>query len=201
VTLVVTAGAVTDADGATDITAGTATVTLSDAAAQNFGAVGNPIQTSVSSLNVDTSAGGGSQWITESNGLTQLNLNAGAGNVTLVVTLGAVSDADGAVDIAAGTATVTLSDVVARDFGSAVNPIQTSVDSLNVSTSAGGGNEFITESNGLTQLNLNAGTGNVTLVVTLGAVTDTDGAMDIRASDLVSRPRLASALRPIRWIR
>src|SRR5262249_58593074 len=82
------------------------------------------------------------------------------------------------------TASVTLSDsTTARDFGSSGNPIKTSVDDLSVSTSAGKGNQFITESSGLTALNLNAGsTGNVTLVVTLGAVSDTDGNADITAS-------------------
>src|SRR5207247_1281006 len=143
-------------------------------AAQDFGSLLSPINTSVGSLSVNTSAGDGSQFITEANGLTALNLNAGAGNVNLTLTQGGVTDGDGSADITAVNATVLLSDTTAQDFGALGSPINTSVSGLSVNSSAGGGNQFITEANGLTALDLNAGAGNVNLTLTLGAVADTD---------------------------
>ena len=199
VTLVLTLGAVGDVDAGTDIAAATATVTLLDAVKRDVGTLLNPIQTSVDSLNVDTSAGNGDQYLREANGLAQLNLRAGTGSVTLVLTLGAVGDVDAGTDIAAATATVTLLDAVKRDVGTLLNPIQTSVDSLNVDTSAGNGDQYLTEANGLAQLNLRAGTGSITLAVTLGAVGDVDAGTDIAASNLVmSAPAgIGTAVHPI----
>lgn len=182
VNLALTLGGLADADGAADITAGTASITLSDATAQNVGAAGNRINTAVGGLSVDTSAGGGSQFVTEANGLTALNLNAGAGNVDLALTLGGLADADGAVDITAGTAVLTLSDATAQNAGSSGNRIGTSVNDLTVSTAAGGGDQFLTEANGLTGLNLNAGSGDVNLTLVLGAISDLDGNTDITAA-------------------
>src|SRR6266542_4293582 len=183
VNLTLTLGGVADADASADITAVNATVLLSDLTAQNFGASGNPIHTKVNDLSVDTSAGGGIQFITEANGLTGLNLNAGAGDVNLTLTLGGVTDADAAADITAANTTVVLSDASAQNFGSSVSPINTSVGGLRVNTSAGGGSQFITEANGLTTLNLNAGAGNVNLALTLGGVADADGSADITAAN------------------
>ncbi|NDK17349.1 MAG: hypothetical protein GW911_35430, partial [Armatimonadetes bacterium] len=144
-----------------------------------------PINTTVADLSVDTSAGAafGNQWITESNGLTDLNLNAGAGDVTLTLTLGGITDtaADGT-DIAATNATVTLNDATAQNVGAAgaAGNVETSVDTLTVDTSAGGGNQFLSEASGLTELLLNAGTGNVTLTTTgAGNVLSADAAVDI----------------------
>src|SRR5262249_39095213 len=148
--------------------------------AKNFGAFAHPITTNVKTLVVDTSAGGGSQFITESNGLTGLQLNAGTGNVTLIVNDGSVTDSDNSVDIAANAASVTLK---ANDpqhpqsFGVAGKSIGTSVNNLSVDTSASLGDQFIVESNGLTGLFLNANNGvstqgNITLLVTAGGVDD-----------------------------
>jgi autotransporter-associated beta strand protein len=183
VALIVSAGSVDDIDTFADISASTATVTLSAAAAKNFGSAANPINTKVSDLSVNTStSAGGNQFITEANGLTALNLNAGTGDVTLTVTEGSVSDTDPDADITAANASVLLNDSTAKDFGTAAFPIGTNVSSLSVSTSAGNGNQFITESNGLDDLQLLAGTGNVTLTVAAGAVADTDAASDIVAA-------------------
>jgi hypothetical protein len=182
VSLTLTLGALTDGDGATDLTANQATVILSEAAVRNFGAIGSPLATSVNGLSVDTSAGDGDQFITEANGLTGLSLNAGAGDVNLTLTLGGVADADTFTDITAGDLIVALSDAAAQNFGAAGNTIQTSVGTLSVDTSMGDGDQFITEANGLTALNLNADGGDVTLNLTLGAVTDADGATDIDAA-------------------
>lgn len=188
VALTLTLGALADTDGATDITADQATVLLSDATTQGFGAVANRIATSVNDLSVSTAAGGGDQFITEANGLTALNLNAGAGNVNLTLTLGALADIDPATDITAGGLTggviVTLSDIAAQDVGSSANAIQTSVGTLSVDTSAGGGSQFMTEANGLTALDLDAGAGDVNLTLTAGSVADTDAATDIDAANV-----------------
>ena len=187
VTLVLTLGALQDADINPDITATTANVTLSAATKQDVGTLGSPINTSVNSLNVDTLTGKGDQYLKEVSGLTQLNLNAGAtGNVTLTVTAGAVADTDGSADITGAIATVVLSDTAAGagSFGAsgAGSAINTSVDSLNVDSSASKGNQYITESSDLTQLSLNAGnTGVVTLVLTAGALGDADGLTDVTA--------------------
>src|SRR6185295_6794169 len=133
-----------------------------------------PLEVSVDSLTTDTSVGGGNQFITEANGLTALNLNAGAGNASLTLTAGSLGDTDAATDITANAATVTLNDLTPQNVGAALNPIGTSVNDLTVSTAAGNGNIFVTEANGLTALNLNAGAGNVSLTLALGAISDLD---------------------------
>ncbi len=179
--LQLTAGALADSDPAVDITAGPLFSRLFDATPQNVGSATNPIGTSVDFLEFATHDGGGSQFIQESNGLTGLNLVAAPGDVTLIVAAGAVVDTGNSSDILANNCTVTLSDPTAQDFGSAANPIGTTVRTLTVNTSAGGGDQFITEGNTLTGLNLDAGTGDVTLVVTTGDVSDTDGTTDITA--------------------
>jgi hypothetical protein len=181
VNLTLTLGGVADSDGATDITADQATVLLNDATAQGFGSGANRIATSVNDLKVTTAAGGGDQFITEANGLTALELNAGVGDVNLTLTLGGVTDTDAATDITAGDLIVTLSDAAAQNFGSGANEILTSVGTLSVDTSAGDGSQFIREVNGLTGLNLNADGGNVNLTLAGGSLLDTDGATDIDA--------------------
>jgi fibronectin-binding autotransporter adhesin len=156
------------------------------------GAIGTSSQAlliAVDTLTTDTSGTNGHQFITEADGLTALDVNAGAGNVTLILTEGAVTDTDSAVDITAAVATVTLLDTndSGDNFGSAANPIGTSVDELTVNTAAGSnhGSQWITEANGLSALDLNAGSGNVRLVLTEGAVADTDAAVDIIAATAV----------------
>src|SRR5207244_415061 len=120
-------------------------------------------------------------FITELNGLTGLNLNAGAGSITLLVMFGAVTDADPDADITGGLAFIRVLEGGVKNFGAdASHPINTSVNDLTVLTF--GGNEFITESNGLTALSLGAGAGTITLIVTTGAVTDADDFDDIAAS-------------------
>jgi hypothetical protein len=177
---ITSAGAITDGNGAAlNIVAGSLTAT-----ATSFGASGNPIETSVDSLDINTSTAGGDQFITEANGLAVLNLNAGAGDVNLTLTLGGVTDTDAATDITAGDAFVTLNDVAAQNFGvSAAQRIQTSVGTLSVDTSAGDGSQFIAEASALSGLNLNADGGSVDITVG-GALTDTDAATDIRASGI-----------------
>jgi hypothetical protein len=182
VKLTVSMGGVADSDGDVGIAAAAATVSLLDTVKVGFGDSSNAINTSVSDLSVDTSAGNGNQYITEANGLTALNLNAGNGNVTLTVTAGSVTDGDATADITGGVATVRLLAMAKAGFGDSTNAINTSVSDLTVDTSAGTGNQFIDEADGLANLNLNAGAGNVTLTVTTGSVTDGDALADITAT-------------------
>jgi hypothetical protein len=196
---ITSAGAITDGNGgAVNLTADSLMAT-----ATSFGASGNPIETDVNSLNVDTSTAGGDQFITEANGLTALNLNAGGGDVNLTLTLGGVADADAATDITAGDLTVVLSDAAAQNFGASGNTIQTSVGTLSANTSAGNGSQFITEANGLTALNLNAGGGDVNLTLSLGTLADTDAATDIAAANVTvgangSTASIGAAANPIK---
>ncbi len=177
------AGTVNDLTGGNeldaDITAANATIN-----GTAIGAAGNPLDTVVDSLTTNTSGAGGDQFITEANALTALNVNAGAGDVTLVATLGAVTDGDGAADLSAATATVTLSDAGGADFGAAGNRMDTDVTNLAVDTSAGNGDQFIDEASGLSNLDLDAGTGAIDLLAS-GAVDDAaaDG-VDVLAADL-----------------
>src|SRR5262249_21329155 len=130
---------------------------------QFIGTAVNRFDTSVSVLTTDTAASNGNQNLVEENGLTELNLTAGnSGTIFLGLSAGTIQSADSATDITAAGATI----VVPDKFGSAANPIRTSVNSLEVNTSAGGGgDQFIIEANGLTALNLNAGAANdVTLI-------------------------------------
>jgi len=167
------AGAVQDTDANTDIKATAASIT-----AASVGTAASFIQTDVADLTVDTSAANGNQFLSEFDGLTALNLNAGSGNITLNAG-GAVQDSDAATDLKGTAANVTLT--AAGDFGSSANKIGTDVADLAVDTTAANGNQFISEASGLTGLNLNAGSGNVTLDAD-GAVQDADGATDIRAT-------------------
>src|SRR5262249_51137449 len=125
----------------------------------------NPIGTRVNDLTVNTTAGQGDQFITQATSLTGLNLNANQGAVTLVMTAGGLADTDAATDVAASTATITLSDSTAKDFGATANPIGVSVGSLSISTAAGNGNQFLTAASPATigTPGLAAGTGTIEL--------------------------------------
>lgn len=134
-------GAITDAgDANVDIVAGTASVTITGAG--DFGTSLNSIETTVADLTTDTSTSGGSQFITETDGLTGININAGAGNVTLA-TGAAIADADAAIDLVANTANLTA----VGGIGSA-NAIQTNIVTLN-SGNTSGGDVRIAEANDL----------------------------------------------------
>jgi hypothetical protein len=189
VILTLKAGALLTGDSLIAITAHTATITLSDDQVRDCGASGHPVRTKVDSLSIDTSKGGGSQFIQEEKGLTALDLNAGVakGNVSLTVTAGAVSDTDGPADIRAQVASVTLSDGTATNFGTSNSPIVTNVRDLSVSTVTGGGSQFISQFGPLTALNLNAGSGDIILLendntTDAGTVADLDPQTDITAA-------------------
>ncbi len=182
IVLNMTAGEIQDSDTLVDFIGSSATITLNDQNAADFGSSTRPIETAVNSLTMDTSAGGGDQFITETDGLTALDLDAGTGDVTLTVTAGAIADADSSRDISAAAAAVTLSDLTVKDVGATNDFLQTNVDSLSVNTSAGGGSQFVVNQGPLTALNLNAGAGAIKLVVALGAISDSDSSVDLSAA-------------------
>jgi hypothetical protein len=182
VVLSLTKGGISDPDTATDIKASVTSIVLNDSTPQNVGAVTTPINTDVDQVTVDTSAGGGQQFVRETNGLTALNLNAGAGIIQLTVSSGGITDDDTAIDLAAAGATITLVNNSAVDIGSAVHPIATTVEELIAHTTAGNGNQFFVESDGLIILDLLAGAGKVSLTLTAGAVFDSDSTVDVVAT-------------------
>ena len=180
--LTLTLGGITDSDGITDIRATNATVRLIGSAAA-LGNATNSVQTDVSNLTATTT--NGDIFITEANGLTALNLDAGTANANLSLTLGGITDADNDTDVKANVATIQLSDSAAA-LGNATNNFQTDVSELTATTT--NGDIFIAEANGLTGLNLDAGTANANLTLTLGGITDADGDTDIRATNATVRP-------------
>lgn len=167
------AGSITDADGAQDIAGNVVSVTLSTG---DFGASGSNINTAATNLSVNTSAGNGTIWATEADGLTELGLNAGTGNVNLTVTANGVASADGAFDDVVGTNATIVLQGAGGAFGAAGNAIGTAVASLSVSTN--NGDQFITESNGLTAVNLSSGTADISLTAA-GSIIDSDGTVDV----------------------
>jgi Ca2+-binding RTX toxin-like protein len=178
----VAGGDVLSTDSAVDIIATAASITV---ASGTFGANdttgGNAIETNVSSLTVITSAGNGNQFIRESDGLSELNLNAGTGGVRLLLAAaGDLESADNEVDVTGGTVIVTVTSGVFGDTDTAVgNAIQTNVVDLTVTST---GRQFIRESNGLTRFALNAGANTVLLLSETGNVFDDDASVDVTAT-------------------
>ena len=172
---------VTDAGdtGGADIEATNPTAVVSITSSANIGSGVDDIETNVVNLVTD-STGGGSQWIDEFDGLSTIDLNAGAFNIDLT-TGGTVIDGDAGPDIRA----VTFTGTITGDFGAmggGNNLIDTAVTNLNVDTSPTG-NQWIDELNGLSTIDLDAGTGNVVLFAG-GAIEDSDGSNDINATSV-----------------
>ncbi|MFM7072401.1 MAG: beta strand repeat-containing protein, partial [Planctomycetota bacterium] len=172
-------GVTQDSGTTTRVTAGTLTVTAPD----GVGSSGQSVYIAAGVLTVSSAGNNRSQFLVEADGLTEFSLAAGTGSVTMTVTTGDLISADSAVDIAASAATVTLA---GGSFGdtdvAAGNAIETTVTALTVNASAGNGSIFARESDGLTALNLNAGTGSIVLHSVTGDVADTDSADDVTAS-------------------
>lgn len=124
------------------------------------------IDTTVSQLNLSTTANGNIT-VDETNTLSQLNINAGTGDV-MIDAGGAVTDGDGNMDIVANDV-----QIIATSVGVSGSALMTSADTLTVDTSAANGDQFLSESSGLTELDLNAGTGNVVLSAG-GGISDGD---------------------------
>ena len=144
----VNAGDVLSGDAAVDITALVANVVVANG---GFGSTdtsaGNAIQTSVGTLNVDTSGGNGNQFIRETDGLAELGLNAGTGTVRLFLVAGSVLSADGGTDVTAAAAVIDAS-AGAAGIGVLANQIQTSVS--NLEAKAGTGGVFVVNTGALT---------------------------------------------------
>jgi CHAT domain-containing protein len=171
-TLTLNTGSITSNTGNDVIIGGNGTLNIT--ANGSVGTSGNHLNTTVNNLNVNTSSANGNQFITETGSLASINLNAGTANIILN-TGGEIQDSDNDTDIIANTATITASGNIGTD-----KAIQTDVNSLNVNTSSTNSSQVFSENNNLTQINLNAGSGNITL--TTGEVTDTDGDIDIQAN-------------------
>ncbi|MEQ8997372.1 MAG: CHAT domain-containing protein [Coleofasciculus sp. B1-GNL1-01] len=182
-------GAITDNDGARDILADTLSVQISGTG--NFGSQQRAIRANVNDLTVDTSAEGGSQFVELRSGVTQLNLEAGEGDIALTVNE-SITDNDPDIDITANVANLILSpddpddeNAPETNLGTQTNPIQTDVNELSVDTSTAQGDQFISEEDGLTKLDLNAGLNGGEIALTSGgAITDDDGSRDILAGPL-----------------
>src|SRR5262249_13091445 len=74
-----------DNDTTTNVTAGGA-----DFRGASIGTSANPLDIAVDSLTTDTSAANGDQWVHETDGLSELSVNAGTGAVHLTLDAGAV---------------------------------------------------------------------------------------------------------------
>src|SRR5262245_11857756 len=117
-------------------------------------------------------------------------ITASAGSITMPTTSQLVASA--------------LTLTATTGIGAAGAPIFTRVDTLTANTAAGNGSQFITQqSKGLTALNLNAGTGDATLFLFTGSISDTDTATDITAANAsvtlnAANQNLGAAANPIR---
>ncbi|MFM8474775.1 MAG: hypothetical protein ACKOEO_03145, partial [Planctomycetaceae bacterium] len=184
--LKLTDGALQDADSVIDISATEAVITLDDMndSGDDVGRASSLINTAVAELSIFTNAGisHGDHYVRESDGLAAINLAAGNGSVTLVLTDGHLLDSDAAVDVLADTVVFVLEDAndTGDDAGAAMDFLLVQVNHLSVDTAAGllHGNQYITEVDNLSSVNLNAGTGDLTLIAR-GRVLDADSDIDI----------------------
>ncbi|MBI4826716.1 MAG: hypothetical protein HY807_09920, partial [Nitrospirae bacterium] len=164
-------GAITDAAGVdttTDITA--TNFNIAESASVGTSTT-DALNLSVNNLVNLTSAG--SAYVTEFNGLGLGTANVGAANNLWIEALsGNISDINGGLNVTAGSVTFIASSATGG-VGTAVDAIETSVGSLNTDTAANNRDAYITETNGLTDLNINAGAGTVVLTLTAGAIVDT----------------------------
>jgi hypothetical protein len=99
----------------------------------------------------------GNQFIRESDGLIQINLDSSAALINLKLTEGALQDSDSANDLIAAISEITLEDAnyTGDSVGSLQNPVHTSVDDLTIYTNAGSmyGSQFILCSQTAIQVN------------------------------------------------
>jgi len=164
--------------GNIDLTSGgdlTGTISGADV---TIDAVTVDLATTADTLDITTT---GVQAIAETDGLDDVTLTAPGQTVTLT--------AGGA--IAGGSVTADAVDITA-----AAVTLDTTVASLSVDTSAANGDQSLTESDGLAALELNAGTGNVTLGTT-GTIGDEDALTDITANIATVDTPLFGVGRPI----
>ena len=158
-TITLAAGALTDANGAAvNITGNVATLTAPG---------GIDTDTDVNTL--VASSTNTAITVDEANGLALGAVNAGTGNVTITLAAGAITDANaGAVNITGNVVTLTAPAGIDTDLAATT---------LAANTSGGNGDILIDETSGLALLAVNAGTGNVTITLAAGALTDANGAI------------------------
>ncbi|QDU23547.1 beta strand repeat-containing protein [Urbifossiella limnaea] len=201
-TLTATAGSILDDDTATVIAAASAVLAAGNG---TIGTLLNFMETTVDNLTTTSLAANGSQFITETNGLTELNLNAGSGNVALNSPGGAILSADSAVDVTAASASLVANvGSIGSTSTAAGNAVETSVATL--TAVAFNGSVFVRETDAITLSAVNAsGAGNdvsvlnvtgditvatvladddVSLTATAGSILD-DGAATIITGDVV----------------
>jgi filamentous hemagglutinin family protein len=192
----------TSVQATVDITGTTGTVRGTSMAltAQNgsIGADGAPLNTAATTLAASGNTGvfiheadSVNLVVAQSNGPIAISNATGDMTVGIVSTTGPVTltaqggsivdDGDNGTRITGGDVTLTAG---AGSVGTLANDIDTAATTLTVNTAAANGNIVINQANSLTALNLNAGTGNVSLTLTAGSVTDTDNATDVVGSSI-----------------
>ena len=166
------------ATGDVTSTSGNVTVTGDNAAGNNGGVV---TQADGALIN----AGSGSITVTTDGNITLGGLQTTGALVTVTTTSGEILDGgDTHVEIVAnsGTASLTAKNGIGATAGSgATAAIETMVAGLTASTT--NTNIVITESDTISTLNLNSGTGDITLVA-IGQVSDLDGTVDVTGDEV-----------------
>jgi fibronectin-binding autotransporter adhesin len=195
VTLIASLGDILRSGVAADITGNVITLTAGGADG-DIGAPGNAVLTAATSI-VFTGTGTGDVLVTESNG-ANVSGTTGAGNITLVSTsgdwtiVGGGISTTGDVSITATTGGITrtagtvsgnaLTMTAGLGIGASGAAIQTNVATIATTSTT---DQFITEANGLAANLLDAGTANISLTLTTGALTDNNaGANNFSATNL-----------------
>ena len=145
-------GALTDSDMDIDFIGTYLDISISGG---NLGTSQTSIHTQVASLDIDTSQGNFSQWISELDGVTGISLSAGQGHIILI-SGGSVLDHDHDTDISCQDATITLA---SGDFGEALYWIQTSANQLSINTSGDDGWQWFKTPDTLSTLTESLGNG------------------------------------------
>ncbi|MCI0360315.1 MAG: hypothetical protein L0211_17710, partial [Planctomycetaceae bacterium] len=140
-----------DTGGANIVAEGLGAV-VSISAALGVGSAASPLDLAVRHLVVTS---GGNQYLSELDNLSSLNLNADSANIH-VTAGGQIQDADGAVDITAGQLVLS-----ATSAGTAGQPLQTQLNSLIASASAG--DLHLVDSDSLAVVSATAPAGNINL--------------------------------------
>ena len=201
VTLIASAGAISDPDtGADDVLSSVTGDLVTLTSATGVGGSGLPINTTAGSLSAAATASGGI-YVAETNALSAtsatigagsgdieiivadgnlevdtIDANGGLGDVTLEATLGDIRDIDANSDVIANEASLTAATGIGVAGG---NPINTTIDFLDAATGSGG-IDINEETDDIDLNTVTAGSGTVRVVAT-GAITDTDTNSNVTA--------------------
>ncbi|MFH0803101.1 MAG: hypothetical protein V2A78_12060, partial [bacterium] len=166
-TLTSTAGSIYDGNGAMlNITSGTLTLN----AYYSIGTAGDPLETTVGTLNATATALTGSIYLAETDDITVNAVTFGSyGTASLTSTAGSILDGNGAtLNFTGGTLTLNAQ----GSIGASSNPLETSVATLNATATTG--SMYLAEANAVTLGTIAAGT--ATLTSTAGSILDGNGA-------------------------